>query len=169
MQGRNATHQLRLTHCQLTHVRKRAVTARTVWGGGAARAFAARARHAMRVCFGPPALEGRCAGDRAMSFDARPWCHALALALRIAGLRICARERPTHAFCVGRKRCRSFCRARAPRRASWFWPSDFRRPPRWRHRSFVWCSAAVARTNLGLARGRHKHVRKRLVTARALC
>ena len=112
---------------------------RSLWGGGAIRAFAARARHAARVGFGPPAQEGRHAGDRALFFDARPWCHALASASRIAGLRMCARERPPHAFCVGRKRSRRVCRARAPRSASWFWQSDFRRPPRWRHRSFVWC------------------------------
>ena len=142
---------------------------RSVWGGGAARAFAARARHAARGGFGHPAQEGRHAGDGALFFDARPWCHALALASRIAGLRMCTRERPPHAFCVGRKRSRRVCRARAPHRASWFWPSDFRRPPRWRQGSLVWCLAAVARTDLGLARARHKHVRKRSVTARALC
>ena len=142
---------------------------RSVWGGGAARAFAARAHHAARVGFGPPALEGRRAGDRAFSFEARPWCHALAIVLRTAGLRMCARERSPHALCVGRRRSTRACLARAPRRASWFWPSGSRRPPRWRQGFLVRSKAVVPRAGHSLAHGRLAHVCKRAVTARALC
>ena len=45
--------------------------ARSLSGGGAARALAARARRAMRVGIGPPAIEGRRASDRALSFGAK--------------------------------------------------------------------------------------------------
>ena len=98
--------------------------------GGAAGALAARARHAALVRIDPPALESRRASARALSFDARPWRYAPALASRAAGLRICARERSPHALYVGRRRSMLACLARAPRRVGWNWASSARRPPR---------------------------------------
>ena len=142
---------------------------RSVWGGGAARAFAARARHAARVGFGPPALKGRRAGDRGFSFEARPWCHALAIVLRTAGLRMCARERSPHTLRVGRRRSTHACLARAPRRAGCFWPSGSSRSPRWRQGFVDRCKAVVTRAGLGLTHGRLAHLRKRAANARVLC
>ena len=54
--------------------------ARSLWGGGAARALATRARRASQVGIGLPSLEGRHASYSALSFGARLWCHAPALA-----------------------------------------------------------------------------------------
>ena len=89
-----------LIACACAHMRARH-RARSLWGGGTARALAARVCRATRVRIGPPALEGRRASGRALSFGARPWCHALALAaLRAADLRMCVRERPPLLFLV---------------------------------------------------------------------
>ena len=76
-----------------------------------------RARYAAQVRISPPALEGRRASDRPLSFGARPWCHAPALASLAAGLRICSRERPPRALSVGRRHSTCSCRSRVPRRA----------------------------------------------------
>ena len=68
--------------------------ARSLWGGGAVSALAACARHAARVGTDPPVLEGHRASESALSFGARPWCHAMALASRAGRL---ARVRKTAA------------------------------------------------------------------------
>ena len=103
---------------------------RSVLGESAAGVFAARARHAARVGFGHPTLEGRRAGDRALLFGAKPRRHAPTLASHAAGISMCARDRSPHVLFVGRKRNRRICQARAPRQTDWSWPSGSRRPPR---------------------------------------
>ena len=80
-----------LARGRLAHVHKSGHCARSLSGGGAARALAARARRAARVRNGPIALEGLRASVRAHSLSARQWCHAQALASRAAVLRMCAR------------------------------------------------------------------------------
>ena len=42
--------------------------------GGAALGLVARARRAALVVVGSCSIEGRCAGERRLSFGARPWC-----------------------------------------------------------------------------------------------
>ena len=94
--GLGLAHGRLVCACALMRARHRA---RSLWGGGAARALATRARRASRVGIGPPSLEGRRASDRALSFGARLWCHAPALASRAAGLRMCARAATALALC----------------------------------------------------------------------
>ena len=88
-----------------------------------------RARHAARVGFDPPALEGRRASDRALPFGARSWCHAPVLTSRAAGLRMCARAATALALCGVEAQ-----QARLPRVGTTpcglDWTSDSRRPPR---------------------------------------
>ena len=48
--------------------------ARSLSGGGALRAVAARVRRAARVLVVPFTMEGHCTGMRPLSFGARPWC-----------------------------------------------------------------------------------------------
>ena len=107
----------------------RAANARSLWGGGAARALAVRARHVTRVGLDPPTLEDRRASDRALSFGVRPWCHAPALASRAAGLRMCARAVIALALCGQEaQQARLPCARAAP---SGIWNgSGPRRPPR---------------------------------------
>ena len=125
--GLGLAHGRLVCACVLMRARHRA---RSLWGGGAARALATRARRASQIGNGNPSLEGRCASTKALSFGARPWWHASALASRAAGLRMCARERPPRALSVGRRRSRRACRARAPRCAGMNRPSGSRRPSR---------------------------------------
>ena len=60
--------------CACAHMRARH-RARSLWGGGAARALAVHARCAALVGIDPLTVEGRRTSDRALSFGARPWCH----------------------------------------------------------------------------------------------
>ena len=55
--------------CVQTRSRHRA---RSVWGGGAARALAARARRAALDVVGPRPMKGHCTSERPLSFGARP-------------------------------------------------------------------------------------------------
>ena len=48
--------------------------------GGVARELAARARRKALVVIGPRTIEGHCAGERPLSFIARPWCDVLDVA-----------------------------------------------------------------------------------------
>ena len=139
----------------------------SLWGGGAVGALATRAGHAARVGFDPPTLEGRRASDRAFPFSARPWLNALALDLRAAGLRMCAREWPPHALSVGRRRSTRACRARVPHCAGWIDPTTLEDRGSDRTLSFgarPWCHAPAL-----ASRGRFAHVRKKAATARTLC
>ena len=49
-------------------------------GGGVARELAARARRKALVLIGSRTIEGHCAGERPLSFIARPWCDVLDVA-----------------------------------------------------------------------------------------
>ena len=90
---------LGLARGRLAYVRKIVATARALCGEEAQQARLPRARHAARVGIGAPTLEGRRASDRALSFAARPWCHAPALVQHAAGLRMCARAAIALALC----------------------------------------------------------------------
>ena len=59
--------------------RRSARCARCLWGGGAALELASRARRAALVVVGS-CLERHCAGERPLSFGARPWCDVPAAA-----------------------------------------------------------------------------------------
>ena len=54
--------------------------AHCLWRGGAALELALRARHAALIVVGSYHMKGHRAGERPLSFDARPWCNAPAAA-----------------------------------------------------------------------------------------
>ena len=84
MQGCQATHQLRLAHCQLAHVRKRAVTARALCGEEAQHARLPRARAtprelvlAIRLKKAAMLATGLCSSMQGCGATRWPWPHAL--------------------------------------------------------------------------------------------
>ena len=102
--------------CSRVRTRERAA-ARSLWGGGAARAFAANARRASLVGADPRLTEAHCASDTALSLRARP-CSDVPAAGSNEQPAFAAHTRTRHrALSVGRRRRMRTCGACAPRRA----------------------------------------------------
>ena len=126
-------------------------SARCVLGGGAARAVAARARHAALAVVVPFPMEGHCSSERPAFFGARSWAHAPSSSARLAFA--CAHTRlgiTRRSLYLGRRRSSSVSRARAPRRAGCGRSMPYGRALREREAYILRCNAVVSRTSFGL-------------------
>ena len=150
---RGASHQPRPpTSSQRSRVRTReCANARSLWGGGAARALAVHAHRAALVAVGPHPTLAHCVSETALSLGARPCSDAPAAASNGEPAFACAHTRTRHrAPFLGRRRRICACGARAPRRAYWSRSIPYESPLRQQHGLSPSVHDCVRRASRGL-------------------
>ena len=162
MQGRDPTCQPRPpTSSRFARVRTRAIV-RSLWGGGAARTLAARARRAALVVVGPCPMKGHYTSKRPFSFGAKPCCSVRATVSRTARLRVCAHAiAPLRSLSLGRKRSTRACGPRTSRYAGRSRLVPYGRALHQREASLFRCKTVVQRAGRGLPHSPYlAHIRK---------
>ena len=123
-QLRPLSHSLHTAGFRVARTRARHCASCRLWGGGAARELATRARRATLIVVDPYTIKGHCTGEKPLSFGARSWCdvppptptnsRVFLRAKKCAGaplrsLSLGGRRRSTTRACDARAPCRACC------------------------------------------------------------
>ena len=134
------------------HTRERA-TVRSLSGGGAPRALAARALHAALVGVGPYSMEAHRASETALSLGAWPCSDVTVAASNQQTAFACVHSRTRHrTLALGRRRTRRACGACAPRRAGWSRSVPYGSPLCQQDGHLPQCTAVLRRFSRGIQR-----------------